>query len=146
MRLLKELHNQDMTKLKNMYEQKCAELQHENNLRIEKVKNTYETDIMNLKQSYQNMLEKKDQQVKLLEDAVQVQCAKMEQEVKFIQEHLKNNSSTGDNKHYVEKIRALETCVLKLDKLFKRSEKEYQKQICRLKRKIKLCSKANEVN
>lgn len=144
--ILKELHNQELMKLKAAFEQKCSEMQHEHSVHIEKVKNTYENDIMTLKQSYQNMLEKKEQQIKLLEETVQNQCSKMEQEVKFIQEHLKKSNSIADNQCYVEKIRALEACVVKLDRLFKRSEKEYQKQICKLKKKIKVCDKANKVN
>lgn len=122
-----------------------VEIQHEHSAQIETIKNNYETDIMNLKESYQNMLEKKEQQIRHLEETVQQQCSKMEEEVKFIQEHLKNTTSTIDNRCYIEKIRALENCVVKLDKIFKRSEKEYQKQISKLKKRIKLCSKANQV-
>lgn len=144
--MLKELHNEEIAKLKNFYEQKCTQIQQEHSVRVEKVKNTYENDIMTLKQSYQTMLERKEEQIRLLEETVQKQCEKMEQEVKFIQDHLKRGGSTADEKCYAEKIRALETCVVKLDRLFRRSEKEYQKQICKLKKKIKLCNKANEVS
>lgn len=144
--LLKELHKQEIAKIQNIYQKKFAEIQHEHSVQVEKIKNNYENDITNLKQSYHSMLEKKEQQVRNLEETVQNQCAKMEEEVKSIQEHLKKGSSLVDNRCYVEKIKALENCVVKLDRLFKRSEKEYQKQICKMKKKLKVCNKANQVS
>lgn len=132
--------------MQSIYQKKMVEIQHEHSVQIEQIKNSYETDIMNLKHSYQGMLDKREQQIRHLEETVQQQCSKMEEEVKFIQEHLKNTTSAIDNRCYVEKIKALENCVIKLDKLFKKSEKEYQKQICKLKKRIKLCNKANQVS
>lgn len=146
LQLSKELHKQEIIKQQSIYHKKILEIQQGHSVQLEKIKNNYESDIVNLKQSYQNMLEKKEQQIRHLEETVQKQCSKMEEEVKFIHEHLKNTNSTIDSKCYIEKIKTLERCVIKLDKVFKKTEKEYQKQICKLKKKIKLSNKASQVS
>lgn len=142
--MLQQLHNEEMMKLENNYEKQITEINHENKLKVEKLRNEYEVKILDMKKSFEKSLERKDEQIKKLEVTVQKQCVEMEREVTFIRNHLNKNKMV-DQHNYIEKIRTLEKCIIKMDKLFKKSEKDYQRKISKLKKQIDLRDKVNEV-
>lgn len=142
--MMKELHVQQMVKLENSYNQKITENEHIHSIKVEQLKNEFEKKILEISQSHQEAMSEKNYQIKQLETAVQRQCAKMEREVKFIRAHLQNTKIIG-NEDYIEKIAFLEKCVAKMDRLFKRAEKEHKKQLAKLKKEIEIREKTNQV-
>lgn len=70
----------------------------------------------------------------------------MQNEVKIIKSDLaRENVTTAENAINEQKVMYLQKCIIKLEKLFNKSEKEYLKQITKLKYEVELKERATKV-
>ena len=76
-----------------------------------------------------------------------VKCTKslrMCEEVRKIRCQIASNGK-GDDLSYLDKIVFLQKCVLKMEKLYKKSEKKHARTIAKLKQEIELTRKSEQV-
>ncbi|XP_017779184.1 PREDICTED: kinesin-related protein 4-like isoform X2 [Nicrophorus vespilloides] len=84
----------------------------------------------------------RDEEIVRLENLLQEQCGRMQEEVQIIRNQMDvANIDESSN----EKIRFLQRCVLKMDKLYKKAEKEFGRQVVRMRREFDLKEKHNQV-
>ncbi|XP_023309729.1 uncharacterized protein LOC111691336 [Anoplophora glabripennis] len=76
------------------------------------------------------------------ESYVSERCSRMSKEISALRIQIENAFSNHNND---DKIIVLQKCVSKMDKLFQRSEKEYQKQIDKLKQELDLKDKVMQI-
>lgn len=69
----------------------------------------------------------------------------MHEEVRGIRSQMEENSC-ANNDNNLEKISFLQKCIGRMDKLFKKSEKDYNKQITKLRQEISIRDKSLQVS
>lgn len=68
----------------------------------------------------------------------------MQQEVHLIRSQIESNM-TMNNDSNLEKIAFLQKCILKMERLFQKAERENFKQVLKLKRELEYRDKSNQV-
>lgn len=69
----------------------------------------------------------------------------MQEEVHMIRSQIESSVSSNNESH-LEKIAFLQKCILKMEKLYQKAEKENSKQIAKLKRELEFRDKSNQVS
>ncbi|KRT82648.1 hypothetical protein AMK59_4655, partial [Oryctes borbonicus] len=164
--MLKQIHARSVTDVEAKYTQKMLEQDVENQKRLSEIKSNYENRFDNLKEDYdcrirtikgdydarlnkighdyEKALSSKDSEVARLERMLQEQCVKMQEEVHLIRAQIES-SALSNSETYMEKIAFLQKCILKMEKLYQKAEKDNLKQMTKLKRELEFRDKSNQV-
>lgn len=69
----------------------------------------------------------------------------MQEEVQLIRSQIESSASSS-TESYLEKISFLQKCILKMEKLYQKAERDNMKQIVKLKRELEVRDKSNQVS
>lgn len=69
----------------------------------------------------------------------------MQEEVQGIRTQIESNI-TNSSESYLEKINFLQKCIVKMEKLYQKAEKENAKQLNKLRKELEYKNKTNQVN
>ncbi|XP_030750483.1 coiled-coil domain-containing protein 186-like isoform X2 [Sitophilus oryzae] len=108
------------------HQAEISNLEYEHSNKIETLKNNFHEQIRNKSKINDELINKKDEEIFRLTDIIQKRCQQISNEISSLQNHL--TSCECD-----KKLGLLKKCVSKMDKTFKRSEREYLRQIEKLK-------------
>nr|XP_022917032.1 uncharacterized protein PFB0765w-like isoform X2 [Onthophagus taurus] len=164
--MLKEVHARAITELESKFNQTMLDLEleyskkmndlresHENRLstikdefdhRNNHIISEYETKLRYFKAQYEERLNQKDVEIEKLEQLLQEQCLRMQEEVQTIRNQIESNMSNSSDS-YIEKINFLQKCIIKMEKLYQKSEKENAKQLTKLRKELDYKTKTNQV-
>lgn len=126
--------------LKQNHQKQIQELEDKFNKRINEIQVEYENKILQLQVKYEKIIQDKDKEIQRLENLIEVQCKRMHNEVTSIRAQMEE-SRDSNNESNSEKIVFLQKCITKMDRLFKKSERSFIKQIAKLKTEIEMRDK-----
>lgn len=69
----------------------------------------------------------------------------MQDEVHLIRSQIESTVSSS-SELYLEKITFLQKCIIKMEKLYQKAERENSKQLAKLKRELEFRDKSNQVS
>lgn len=141
---LKDLHVRTIKELQENFEEKILEIEKEHAKQLQEVKNFYEGQIGEMKAEYGKNITFKDSEIERLEKLLREQCERMQNEVKTIKEQVTKENLDVSEAHS-EKITFLQKCILKMEKLYQKSEKDYLKQIAKLRYELDLKEKTIQI-
>ncbi|KAF5295219.1 hypothetical protein FQR65_LT10503 [Abscondita terminalis] len=135
---LNALQEKEMEVLKQNHYQQIRDLENKFNIKLGEVKAEYDRKMMEVQSSYEKIIHEKNQEIRRLENLIEVQCKRMHDEVTTIRTEIEESRDSHQNESNSEKIVYLQRCISKMDKLFRKSEKNYLKQIAKLKTEIEM--------
>ncbi|GJQ81716.1 hypothetical protein Trydic_g9157 [Trypoxylus dichotomus] len=130
--------------IKGSYENRYSNLKEDYDSRIKRIKEEYETRLNTIGIDYEKALSSKDSEVTKLEHMLQEQCVRMQEEVQLIRAQIES-TAISNSETYMGKIAFLQKCILKMEKLYQKAEKENLKQITKLKRELEFRDKSNQL-
>ncbi|VEN35729.1 unnamed protein product, partial [Callosobruchus maculatus] len=139
--MLKNLQGDALNNLEKTHQAKIDELDNSYRNKMEKMRGDYESKISFLQAAHENDVRVKDEEISRLTDIIQQQCTRISNEIKSLRTQLESSMSNNSE----ERVIVLQKCVSKMDKLFHKSEKEYMKQISKLKQELEIKEKVAQV-
>ncbi|XP_049826375.1 uncharacterized protein LOC109598209 isoform X2 [Aethina tumida] len=130
MELLKDMQDESTRKLEESFHGKLSLLEHNFQGQLDELKTTYETQIHRLSMDKEVGMKDKDQEISRLNDIIEKQCLRMSNEITSLRARMVESINANSND---DKIVFLQKCVAKMDRLFQKAERDYQKQIQKLK-------------
>nr|CAH7733581.1 unnamed protein product [Callosobruchus chinensis] len=140
-KMLKNIQGDALNKLEKSHQAKLDELDHSYRNKMEKMRGDYETKIISLQTAHENDVKSKNEEISRLTDIIQQQCTRISNEIKSLRTQLESSMSNNTE----ERVIVLQKCVSKMDKLFHKSEKEYTKQISKLKQELEIKEKVAQI-
>ncbi|XP_018335238.1 interaptin-like [Agrilus planipennis] len=141
---LRNSHSLHLKELDNSFSKKIFLKDQECKDRIEEMRTEYDSNEAELKENFQKELELKDAEIIRLDTMIQEQCLRMQKEVKLIRNQMERNAHlvNGDS---LDKILFLQKCIFKMEKLFKKSQRDYAKQVASLKNELAIKNRTFEI-
>ncbi|XP_074039750.1 uncharacterized protein [Leptinotarsa decemlineata] len=139
---LKITHEANIRQLEEAYEYKIENITENYELKLKEVKAEYEMRMRELKLQGEYDKKEKDKEIYRLSEIIQQQCNRMSNEIVALRQQIE---ATFSNTAPEDKVYVLQKCVSKMDKLFHKSEKEYLKQIEKLKQELELKDKVTQI-
>lgn len=127
--------------IQKAYESEIEQHYETSELKIEEIKASYELKLNQIKVENETFKIEKEKEISRLSEIIQQQCCKMTDEIFNLRKEVEQCIVTrGD-----DKINVLKKCISKMDKLFHKSEREYLKQIEKLKQDLELKEKVQQI-
>ncbi|KAB0793795.1 hypothetical protein PPYR_13415 [Photinus pyralis] len=133
-------HEKEIEDLKQSHKKEKTELEHQFYEKVSKLITDHDCKIEDVKTNYERNVQDKDREIGRLEDLIQVQCKRMHEEVSKIRTQIEENQIENPNDS-LEKITVLQKCIAKMDRLFKKTERSFNRQITKLKTEIEMRDK-----
>uniref|UniRef100_A0A6P7GU61 Uncharacterized protein LOC114342326 n=1 Tax=Diabrotica virgifera virgifera TaxID=50390 RepID=A0A6P7GU61_DIAVI len=124
-------------KFETSVQMELNDVHHSYQIRMEEMKANYEARIAEIKLEFENDKKAKDQEICRLSEIIHQQCTRMSNEITA----LKTQVESTFNHKPEDKIILLQKCISKMNKFYQKSEKEYLKQIEKLKQDIEFKDK-----
>ncbi|CAH1154398.1 unnamed protein product [Phaedon cochleariae] len=151
MEMLRKTKSEQLRKLERSYEFQIEQIEDNYKLKMEEIKADSEMRLRELKLEYEDDKKEKDKEIYRLSDIIQQQCIRMSNEIAALRKQIENSMPCNNNHNHnhnnvpEEKVFVLKKCVSKMDKLFHKSEKDYMKQIEKLKQELELKDKVAQI-
>ncbi|CAH2002558.1 unnamed protein product [Acanthoscelides obtectus] len=139
--MMKNLQSDAIKKIEENHQEKLDELDNSYKNKMEKLRGEYETKITDLYTARENDIKAKDAEISRLTDIIQQQCTSISNEIKSLRTQLESSMCNNNG----ERVIVLQKCVSKMDKLFHKSEKEYMKQISKLKQELEIKDRVAQI-
>ncbi|KAK9887768.1 hypothetical protein WA026_000083 [Henosepilachna vigintioctopunctata] len=149
-----EQHKKEVESLKSEHQKCVKEMQSAQETKVEEMEKAaekrvlaeaakYESKISDLKEKYDKELRGKDIEIRRLEDVIQKECMRLLNEITVLRTQIEEASSTNTTNN--EQIIFLQKCIAKMDRLFQKSERDYCKEIEKLKQDLDNRKKATQI-
>lgn len=140
---LKKMHSEKSKQMEISFQSKLAEKNIEFQKMIREIEEKHDVKIRDLKNKHDGELLTRDNELKRLEDIVQNQCVRLANEINVLRNQI--DEASNSNSQNDERIIFLQKCIAKMDRLFQKSEREYCKQIEKLKQELENREKAIQI-
>ncbi|KAK5641278.1 hypothetical protein RI129_009825 [Pyrocoelia pectoralis] len=137
------MHEKEIEKLNQAHIKEKMEAENKLNEEISKLTQEYESKIENLRIDHAKMVQTKNNEIQRLESLIEVECKRqvlMHEEVNKIRTQIEETQLENTDAN-LEKIGVLQKCISKMDKLFKKTERTFNRQIAKLKTEIEMRDK-----
>ncbi|XP_044759275.1 centrosomal protein of 112 kDa-like [Coccinella septempunctata] len=149
-----EQHKKELDTLKNSHAQKLKEMEEAQEKKTKKMEDNFAKEKENLKKESDDKIKEleeknsvalrgKDKEISRLEDIIQRECTRLVTEITVLRSQIEEASSTNTSND--ERILFLQKCITKMDRLFQKSEREYCRQIEKLKQELDNREKAIQI-